>query len=46
MHAGLGFVYKQRGNAAVAAGHLKKALEIDPAHGWAKRQLSELQSSK
>jgi hypothetical protein len=46
MHAGLGFVYKQRGNAAVAAGHLKKALEIVPAHGWARQQLNELQAPK
>jgi hypothetical protein len=46
MRAGLGFVYKQRGNAEVAIGHLKKALEIDPEQGWAKQQLAELQAPK
>lgn len=46
MRAGLGFVYKQRGNTEVAIRQLKKALEIDPEQGWAKQQLAALPESK
>lgn len=46
MHAALGFVHKQRGDSEAAIGHLKKALEVDPAQGWARQQLSELQRTK
>jgi tetratricopeptide (TPR) repeat protein len=46
MHAGLGFVFKQRGNSDVAIEHLKKALEIDPGQSWAKQQLAELKTPR
>jgi len=46
MHAGLGFVHKQRGDAEAAIVHLKKALEIDPDQGWAKQQIAQIQKAQ
>ncbi len=45
LRAGLGFVCRQKGETATAVGHLKKALELDPANGWARRQLADLEKS-
>ena len=46
LHAGLGFVHKQRGTPAIALVHLMEALKIDPEDGWARQQLAELQPAK
>ncbi len=46
LHAGLGFVHRQRGDIPIAIRCLRKAIEIDPNDGWARGQLIELEPSK